>query len=155
MSASYHCRICKRRFKDAKGTYPKTRVCSRRCRDSLIVLRKTWKDPMGNSDRWVWREAEIITMGDLMKAIQSVQTREDADALVTAYSAINENAPDNIGYMLGYLGAEERERVARLFTQCSHPVFGHNFGRGATPTAEAAFEAGLARGQAMKEQGDE
>jgi hypothetical protein len=90
-----------------------------------------------------------------MEAIQAITTKDEADVFVAEYSKVNEHATANIGYMLGYLGEEERERVARLFTECSHPIFGHNFGRGATPTTEAAFEAGLARGQAAKEQHDE
>jgi hypothetical protein len=103
----------------------------------------------------MWRGVEIHTMGNLMDAITMIKTKEEADEFVVEYSKVNEHATTNIGYMLGYLGERERERVARLFTECSHPIFGHNFGRGSTPTTEAAFEAGLARGRAARKQGDE
>jgi hypothetical protein len=108
-----------------------------------------------STQSWMWRGVEIRTMGNLMNAIQAVKTKDDADEFVAEYSKVNEHATANIGYMLGYLGEVERERVARLFTECSHPIFGHNFGRGAAPTAEAAFEAGLARGEAAGKQNDE
>ena len=103
---------------------------------------------MSKPTGWVWRETEIRTMGDLMDAITKIKTKEEADEFVAAYAKVNEHAPSNIGYMLGYLDKESRDRLYRLFEECSHPVFGHNFGRGSEPTAEGAFEAGLAMGKA-------
>jgi hypothetical protein len=103
----------------------------------------------------MWRGQEIAKMGDLMDAITTIKTKEEADEFVAAYSKVNEHATANIGYMLGYLDKESRERLYRLFEECSHPVFGHNFGRGSDPTPEAAFEAGYAMGKAAQEKDDE
>jgi len=110
---------------------------------------------MSKPTSWMWRETEIRTMGDLMTAIQSISSVEDANELVAAYSQVNEHATSNIGYMLGYLDKAERERLYQLFGECSHPVFGHNFGRGAEPTTEGALSAGYALGKAALEKNDE
>jgi hypothetical protein len=63
------------------------------------------------------------------------QTREEAERIQRA----------NLGYYAGYHGHETRERVERLFA-CKHPVFGAIAEQGA-PSPEAAFEAGVRRGQ--------
>ena len=108
-----------------------------------------------STQSWMWKDVEIRTMGDLMDAITKIKTKEEADEFMAVYAKENEHAASNIGYMLGYLDKVERERLYRLFEECSHPVFGHNFGRGSGPTAEGAFEAGVAMGKAALEKNDE
>ena len=94
-------------------------------------------------------------MGDLMDAITKIKTKAEADEFMAVYAKENEHAAANIGYMLGYLDKASRERLYQLFEGCTHPVFGHGFGRGEDPTPEEAFEAGVAMGKAAQEKNDE
>ena len=55
----------------------------------------------------------------------------------------------NIGYYAGYCSHETRLRVEQLFT-CTHPVFGA--ATNGEPTPEEAFNLGVERGRALKEQ---
>jgi len=51
-------------------------------------------------------------------------------------------AESNIGYILGYYGGDEHALWYGVLQTVSHPIFGHDFGRGYTPTVEEALEAG-------------
>jgi hypothetical protein len=81
-------------------------------------------------------------LGSLLDLATACETTQDAARMLSEYRQENKHASENIGYMLGYLGAEERARLYRLFEGCNHPIFGPGFGRGHDPTPEEAFEAG-------------
>lgn len=110
---------------------------------------------MHDDARFIWRGKDITRYGDLGSALCSLETEQDAAELWNAYIEFlsrptarlggrtpHEVAGSNIGYLMGYYGDEDRRRVYGLFPQASHPIFGHDFGRGADPTPEQAFEAG-------------
>jgi len=83
------------------------------------------------------------TMRDVLEACSGCQTKEEADEVLRRCKEDNpQYAEQNIGYMLGYLGKDERERLYPLFSTCNHPIFGSDFGRGYEPTTKEAFEAG-------------
>ena len=99
-----------------------------------------------------WREKPLDTIGDVLRAATSCQTPEDAESLLAVLKAENpEHAESNLGYMLGYCGLRERERLYKLFASCNHPVFGSGFGRGNDPTTEEALNAGIEAGKAARE----
>ena len=104
---------------------------------------------------------ERITIGDKYGPAMSIMDQDEADAYfgrcvehTMAYAADEEYKTregaealerQNLGYYAGYYDTETRRRVERLY-RCSHPVFGsvEQFGK---PTAAAAFQSGLERGQ--------
>lgn len=112
-------------------------------------------DTMRDGASLIWRGQDITRLGDLGAALCALETEEDAAEFWNAYveflgrptarlggSSPEAAAGSNIGYLMGYYGPEERERVYGLFPQATHPVFGHDFGRdGADPTPEEAFTA--------------
>jgi hypothetical protein len=92
------------------------------------------------------------TIGDLLKACCACKTEEDANELLNEYKKTNpEYAEQNIGYILGYLGDEERNRLYALFKTCNHPIFGAVFGRGKDPTTKEAFDIGVKMGEESNE----
>lgn len=114
------------------------------------------ESPTHDGARFIWRDRDLTRYGDLGSALCSLQTPEDAAEFWSAYVEFlsrptarlgdktpHEVAGSNIGYLMGYYGPEERERVYSLFPQASHPIFGHGFGRDQPdPTPGQALEAG-------------
>lgn len=97
-------------------------------------------------------------MGDVLEAVNSIQTYSDAMIFWEKYvQSIMEDgkdkheaekvAKDNIGYGMGYYSAEDKHRVYELFSDygVTHPIFGDD-----DPTMEEAFEAGQVLGEAWK-----
>ncbi len=84
---------------------------------------------------------ENSTISDLLMLCGEVQTKEEAQRVIERYKTVNEHAEKNLGYIFGYLGQKERERLYNLFP-VNHPVFGSAFGRGYNPTPEECFEKG-------------
>ena len=72
----------------------------------------------------IWKGKKIKTYGDLAKAMQDVEDKEEAEEFKEKYREV---APDyaekNIGYISGYLSPEEGKRLRKLF-DVEHPVFG-------------------------------
>jgi hypothetical protein len=101
-----------------------------------------------------------ITIGDKYDPAMKITAQEEADEYFEAcvqHSMVNLNKTrdeaeqlerTNLGYYAGYYDSETRARVEKLF-KCSHPVFGAIAENG-QPTAEEAWSAGYARGQATK-----
>ena len=106
----------------------------------------------GDVDRFIWRDRDCTTLGALSSALQGLRDEASAADFWRAYveflsrptarlarSTPQEAASSNIGYMTGYWGPEERQRVLALFPQAQHPIFGRFE---TEPTAEQALEAG-------------
>ena len=70
------------------------------------------------------------TYGELLGACHNCQTQKDAEQVIQKALEDSPHAKENIGYLLGYMGPEERERLYALFSDCNHPIFGSSFGRG-------------------------
>lgn len=81
----------------------------------------------------IWKGKPLVTIGELTDAIAALSTREEAQNFITAYRQVSEHADVNAGYVTGYLGASDAERL-REWMGTPHPVFGMK-----SPTA---FEAG-------------
>lgn len=84
----------------------------------------------------IWQGRELATTGDLIDAVAAVRSGPEAQEFLRAYRAVNPHAGENVGYVTGYLGREDADRIMALFGVC-HPVFGTSH-----PTPEEAFEAG-------------
>lgn len=88
------------------------------------------------SNHFTWKDKEIRTHGDMMRALQDLESREEAREFMKVYSAHNVHAYQNVGYAAGYF---DRETAQRIYEWCetSHPIFGRS-----EPTPEEAFEMG-------------
>jgi hypothetical protein len=102
----------------------------------------------------IWQGNDISSVRPFTDALCALRTSDDAAEFWQVYIAyLNDQEKDlsgrsadtvarsNIGYVMGYRSAEERQRVYDLFTafDVAHPVFGRN-----EPSPEAAFAAGEA-----------
>jgi len=99
------------------------------------------------------------TIGEMYRPAMDIETEEEAQeyfqALVDysvqrhghslAEAARVERA--NLGYFAGYYDHDTRLRVERLFS-CQHPMFGA--AKNGAPTAEEAFETGVAMASASE-----
>jgi predicted NAD/FAD-binding protein len=72
---------------------------------------------------FTWDGTEINTVGDLFDGAVVAMRAGRAQEFLTAYSATNEHAVENLGYMFGY--ADELTR-AQLYAAYAlvHPIFG-------------------------------
>ena len=92
-----------------------------------------------------WKGHDLETIGDLMThGIDACETREEAEEFMKAYSAENPHAYANIGYLAGYYGQKDMDRILDWF-QTAHPIFGRSH-----PTPEEAFAAGQKIGEALR-----
>lgn len=80
-----------------------------------------------------WKGAIVRTWGEIGSALCHLETSAEAAAFFAAYSAVNEYAARNIGYLMGYYDDASRRRVYALFDAAdigvAHPIFGSGFGR--------------------------
>lgn len=97
-----------------------------------------------DTEKHIWKGKEIRTIGDLVTAIDGLESREEAQEFIAGYRAVNEHADANAGYCTGYLGSQDAERL-REWMGTAHPIFGMK-----SPTPEAAF----AKGQEWVRRGD-
>jgi hypothetical protein len=84
-----------------------------------------------------------MNIQDILSAMCKLESPQDIQQFVTEYEnwfVMNaddtvkkgtelEVARKNIGYILGYLDAENRNRMYSALSNISHPVFGSSFGR--------------------------
>ena len=89
------------------------------------------------------------TYGELLEACYNCQTQKDAEQVIQKALEDSPHAKENIGYLLGYMRPEEREKLYTLFFDCNHPIFGSGFGRGKDISPKEAFEAGQIFAQTM------
>ena len=84
----------------------------------------------------IWKGKELNTIRDLMQhGIDKCGTPEEAKEFMELYFAENVNAYQNIGYLAGYYGHEQAQRIYAWF-ETSHPIFGTH-----SPSPEEAFNA--------------
>lgn len=84
-----------------------------------------------------WNDVELDTVGKVCTALSSLQTKEEADEFMAGMRAEGpEHADANIGYIIGYLGAEDRIRLYSLL-KVEHPIFGDQ-----EPSPEECLELG-------------
>lgn len=93
------------------------------------------------------------TNGEITKAMTACTTKKEATAFVKELmksaedpkkEGLEESIRSNLGYLTGYLNAEEATRLLDIF-ETEHPFFGKT-----RPTAEEAFKMGLAFGEKIK-----
>jgi hypothetical protein len=88
-----------------------------------------------------WKGHDISKYGDIGSALCAIETRDEARQFWDAYvdylrrpdaelcgKAPEEVTSSNIGYLMGYYGPEERQRVYDLFDGfgVAHPIFGRS-----------------------------
>lgn len=93
---------------------------------------------------FVWKGKSLETYGDIMNAMQSIETPEEAAEFMTAYRADDQHADHNVGYMLGYLDPEEAQKKMELFGVV-HPIFGKMISE---VTPQQALQAGIDKANA-------
>jgi len=87
------------------------------------------------------------TYRELLRACCQCRTRRDAEEVLDKAKGGNPKfAEANIGYLLGYLSEEERNRLYKLFPSCDHPIFGASFRHGKEPSPKQALMIGWAQG---------
>lgn len=93
---------------------------------------------------FTWKDNEIVTLGDIMHAIDAITEQDEAHAFLAAYQQSNPHAASNIGYLSGYYDRKGMARIQRLFG-VAHPIFGTH-----APTPEEAFALGRKLGEAAQ-----
>lgn len=103
----------------------------------------------------IWQGNDLVTIGDLMNAIEAIyeiadveERQRTADTFMEQYRAENEHADENIGYLTGYFGRGTMVAMLRLF-KTAHPVFGPP-ALADTVTQEGAYASGQAIGERMR-----
>jgi hypothetical protein len=87
-----------------------------------------------------WKGKELKSKGDYVDALQTIVNQALADEFMElARDEDEDHADENIGYMIGYLGAQDQERLY-LLCEVEHPIFG----RRVDISAEEAFAMGMA-----------
>jgi hypothetical protein len=65
---------------------------------------------------WTWHDRTVSTFGDVITAVGSVATPEEAQEMVATYSAVEPNAAlANLAFAVGYTSEPERSRLVALF----------------------------------------
>lgn len=112
---------------------------------------------MSENDVFEWRGVPLTTIGDLsdaMHAIYSIEDEEErqrtAGIFMDQYRAHTPHADSNIGYLTGYNGHDTMVAMLRLFST-QHPIFGSP-ALADTVTQEGALAAGMAMGEAMRQE---
>jgi hypothetical protein len=89
-----------------------------------------------------WNGIELDTVGKVCTALQSLKTQDEADEFMAGMREEGpEHADANIGYIIGYLGAEDRLRLYELL-KVKHPIFGDQ-----EPSPEEVLAMGVAMGK--------
>ena len=97
----------------------------------------------------IWQDKNLTTMGDVINAISSCVTKQEAEEFLHLYGMETgiDVAKHNIGYATGYMDRTEADRLMALF-DCPHPLFGFEH-----PTPEDALAMGISMGQLSKQYG--
>lgn len=98
---------------------------------------------------FIWKGAEVQTIGELTDAIDNLQDEAEAKQFIAAYRVFCKYADANAGYVTGYLQAD-RGMQLREWMGTPHPVFGMG-----SPTPEEAFAMGQAIGEQWKREAEE
>jgi len=92
-----------------------------------------------------WNGVELDTIGKVCTALQGLKTQEEADEFM---AGMREEGPDhadaNIGYIIGYLSAEDRQRLYGLL-KVKHPIFGDQ-----EPSPEEILAIGMEMGKKLR-----
>jgi hypothetical protein len=83
-----------------------------------------------------WHGKDIVKMGDIMDAVVSIKTPEEARRFMAQYRKETPYAYQNTGYLSGYFLPDDMLRIMDWF-QTSHPIYGRRI-----PEPDEAFEAG-------------
>lgn len=85
----------------------------------------------------IWKNETLITIDDIGRALVALESPEEAQEFMRAYSAHTIHASQNVGYISGYYDDHATRARIQEWCQTVHPIFGRS-----TPTAEEAFEMG-------------
>lgn len=97
------------------------------------------------SEPFVWKERDIVTMGDLGEVLVGLESPEEAHEFMEMYRKRTPHAAQNVGYIAGYYDIDTAQRILS-WCETAHPVFGTHI-----PTPEEAFAAGQQLGLMMKD----
>ena len=89
------------------------------------------------SDGTMWWQGKLLkTYGDVTDALAGLSSAEEAVDFMRQYRAVQPHADTNVGYLTGYFGAADAQRL-RQWCGVQHPIFGST-----TPTVQEALTAG-------------
>ncbi len=72
----------------------------------------------------VWEGRDVATIGDLLTAASKAADERKAADFLAAYREANpEHADANLGYVIGYTSADERQRLYEAY-DLTHPMLG-------------------------------
>jgi hypothetical protein len=91
-----------------------------------------------------WNDINLNTYEDLLNIIKNISSPEEAQEFLLAYTKINPDAKEVIGWMIGDVDRDLGRKIIDWFG-CQHPVFGKTF-----PTSEEALKKGIEAGTDMK-----
>jgi len=87
---------------------------------------------------------EGMDIEQLITLCLNCNTKDEARQVLEQYEKYCDSpeiARRNLGYIFGYCGKEDREKLYRLFP-VSHPIFGEGFGRGKELKPEEILKMG-------------
>ncbi len=70
-----------------------------------------------------WDGQPLPTIGELLSAADAAERAGRAQEFLTAYRAHTPHADGNLGYIIGYMGDEDRARMYAAYALV-HPIFG-------------------------------
>lgn len=72
---------------------------------------------------FTWDGKPLPTFGELLDAANQAERDGKAAEFLAAYRAYAEHADENLGYLIGYMGDEDRQRMYAAYG-IKHPIFG-------------------------------
>lgn len=100
-----------------------------------------------------WNGKDLRTIGDIMNVMKEICQTNDKDLANKFMAEVIKFNPlhgkYNIGYLTGYFGHAEADKMRELF-DVSHPIFGRK-----NPTVEEAYAMGEKIGRQMKNTEDD
>lgn len=88
------------------------------------------------SEPMLWNDKPVVTIGDLIEAISTIEDADQGAAFMAAYLKVTPHAYANVGYAAGYLDFATQHRIYE-YTGTAHPFTGRS-----KVTAKEAFDLG-------------
>ncbi len=120
-----------------EGGTTTTPTCARGEQNVRIMGGEPQSRPLEQDMSLMWKGRQVENVTDLMPAIESCKTREEAAEFMEKYREGTKEADANVGYLSGFYASEDMKRIWDWFG-VSHPIFGTT-----VPTVEEARKHGI------------